>query len=263
VAKKETMQDQQIILKNIRNQYDRIGVRFGIALTYRCNDKCPGCNRYLDIQKWPDSDVTLSGLEEGYRRVVASNIQVEKTRVTGGEPLLHPQFVKAMELIGRTWNKDYDVRTAVFTNGRIDFPKPTNGGWRYNSSAKKGKFDGFRSPTVSPEDVGLGLEIVNGVDRDCSVQKGCGRLFDAFGFAPCILSGPIGHLLGIDPYSSQPVLRGNPEICKHCPYSLRSKSRWELFEKGKTCGSTKTFQRAIEGAKKKELIRFTRFEDRS
>lgn len=237
-------------------------IRFGIVLTYNCNKSCPGCNRYLDFVEWPDSDIRLEGLEEGYRRVQEAGIKIQKVRVTGGEPLLHPEFLEAMKLIQRTWNKDYGGRTCVFSNGSVKFPKPK--GWRYNVSKTDSKRPIWYKPcTISPAD--LGFKISKKAGTNCSIQKGCGRLFDAFGFAPCVLAAPIGRLLGIDPYSNKPVLKGNPDICKHCPYSLRRRKMFELFtlaNKNLLNYPTKTFQNAIAKAKKDGVIKFTRFEDR-
>ncbi len=237
-------------------------IRFGICLTYKCNLSCPGCNRYLDVAKWQDSDITLEDLEEGHKRVVKAGIKIIKVRVTGGEPLLHPRFEEAMVLIGKTWNKDYRARTCVFSNGKIKLPKGR--GWRYRTSSKKAKkAEWFRPSRVSPAD--LGLSVVRGVEGNCDIQNGCGRLFDAFGFAPCIFSAPIGRLLGIDPYTATPELRGNPEICKHCLYSMGRKSMWKLIVEIRKSDSppTKTYQKAIEKAKNgSKMIEFTRFEDR-
>ncbi|KKK76834.1 hypothetical protein LCGC14_2859640, partial [marine sediment metagenome] len=204
--------------------------------------------------------ITLEGLREGYRRVRVAGITIDKTRVTGGEPLLHPQFVEAMEIISETWNKDYSARTCVFSNGTLKLPKTK--GWRYNlPSTDKSKQEWFRPSMLSPID--LGYSITNGVDRNCTMQIGCGRVFDAYGFAACVFSPPIGRLLGIDPYSSQPVLKGDPEICKHCPYSLPRKQMWRLFVEVRKSKRppTKTFQEAMARAKN-GLIKFTRFEDR-
>ena len=47
-------------------------VRFGIVLTYDCNLRCQGCNRYLDVMRVPNSDIGLDDIQEGYNRVVAA-----------------------------------------------------------------------------------------------------------------------------------------------------------------------------------------------
>ena len=188
-------------------------VRFGISLTYRCNATCSGCNRYLDVAAWPGSDLEPEDLELGYQRVMEAGIKIKKVRITGGEPLLHPEFSKCLEMIGRTWNSRYGGRTVVFTNGLIKLP-PVNG-WRYNVSGVGTEKDSHMLfPMVSPADLGRQPDCDSG--RLCRRQHGCGRLFDAFGFSFCILAGPIGRMLGIDPYAGRPVLDMQKDICEHC-----------------------------------------------
>ncbi len=237
-------------------------VRFGISLTYRCNAACPGCNRYLDVAPWADSDLSPDDIKLGYARVVDAGIKIHKTRVTGGEPLLHPRFRRCLEIIGQTWNKDYGGRTAVFTNGSI--PLPPTRGWRYNVSGmglEKNKHLIF--PMVSPED--LGVTYHGESDRLCYRQHGCGRLFDAFGFSFCILAGPIGRLLGIDPYHDRPVLDMREEICRHCIISVGVRRAHRLFEKAKSGAlpyPTPTWRRAVERWRDGDRIELKRFQER-
>lgn len=204
--------------------------RFGIVLTYDCNLRCQGCNRYLDTMRVPNSEITEDGLREGYGRVRAAGIEVRKARVTGGEPLLHPQAERMLRVIKETWNKDYGGRTCVFTNGTQPLVRPTDGSrmsWRYRTAPLDSRAAKFFPPMVSPADVGL--EPVLGGERHCSIQKGCGRLFDAFGFSFCVLAGPLGRMHGIDPYSAHPLMQGWGELCKHCPFSQPARVRARLF----------------------------------
>ena len=234
-------------------------VRFGIVLTYDCNLRCQGCNRYLDVMRVPNSDIGLDDIQEGYNRVMAAKIEIRKCRVTGGEPLLHPQFVEAVTLIGQTWNKDYGGRTCVFTNGTQVIPKQGRS-WRYKSSAATDRDAAFWPSMLSPAD--LGLEPVLGGEQRCKIQAGCGRLFDAFGFGFCIFAGPLGRLLGIDRYAAHPLLEGRPEICKHCQFSQPANIRARLSAQqraGTLEGGypTKTFRRAVaEGDFMLDIPRF-------
>ncbi len=205
--------------------------RFGIVLTYDCNLRCQGCNRFLDVMRVPNSDIDEETLREGHERVKAAGIEVRKARVTGGEPLLHPKFGRLMKVIKETWNKGYGGRTCVFSNGTQDRPfesQRKKRSWRYRVSSVEDKRGKFFPPMLSPHD--LGLEPVLGGEVRCKMQAGCGRLFDVFGFSFCILAGPLGKMFDVDPYSAHPLMHGWTELCRHCPFSQRKEVRNKLFE---------------------------------
>jgi hypothetical protein len=219
---------------------------------------CKGCNRFLDVRPWKDSDITLDGLVEGYNRVQEAGLVIHKCRVSGGEPLLHPRFVDCMTIIQSMWNKDYGGRTCVFTNGKLNRPAPA--GWRYNVSNSDGKSYYFHPPMISPHD--LGMEPLQGMTIACRRQLGCGRLFDAFGFSFCVFAGAIGRLLGVDPYSPTPVVEGIYDICKHCVFSQGIKKAFVLFDaanNGDLEYPTKSYQSAL---KRKQNFEFKKFLDR-
>lgn len=205
-------------------------VRFGVVPTYRCNSKCPGCNRFLDIWGWPDTDVSLDNLREGYKRTQEAELTICKVRVTGGEPLLHPQYADILPLLSKTWNSwsmahlSNRQRITIFTNGLLPIPVLANTrDWKHSPLALgKEKLDSFHPMMLSPKD--LGMDGVYGWGgRRCWRVSGCGMLFDVFGFSFCIHAPAIGRVIGVDPYSSHPVTDGMQEICEHCPFSLGRK----------------------------------------
>jgi len=213
----------------------------------------------LDHGRWEDSDITLEDLEEGYRRVVAAKVNFEKVRVTGGEPLYHPQFLECMELIQRTWNSLYPARTCVFTNNTL--PLPPTKDWRYRVSQDKAT--ALQPSGISPAD--LGLHGRCGTTKGCHRQTGCGRLFDAYGFSFCIFAGAIGRAIGVDPYYPTPVFRGEEEICKHCPFSLGVKGAFKLFlavKAGELKCPTKTYAEGLKKWKNGSAPQFAKFKER-
>jgi len=216
-------------------------VRFGIALTYECNSSCKWCNRFLDKQPWPDSTMCVEDLHKGWEEVQKCGWEVIKVRVTGGEPLLHPQFLECMKVIRDKWDTHPTRRVPVFTSIPPSIPPPKFS-WRYKVSTHV-----HQPPMISPSD--LGLEPIYGGGLECKRQHGCGRLFDAYGFSFCMFAAPIGRLLHIDPYSPTPVLQGMKEICRHCPWSMGVKSAFHLFKKvvdGKMEYPTRTYREALE-----------------
>ena len=240
--------------------------RYSISLTYRCNASCKGCNRFLDIWEWPSSDITLADLTEGFKRLCRDRAIVAKIRLSGGEPLLHPQYEEAARLIVNVWNKwpienrKMSQWVTVFTNGIIKPPSENIPYLTHRSSGvdeKKPKR--FWWPMmISPHDLGMRFSP-NDLKNGCRRSLGCGRLFDAFGFSFCTFAGALGRLFGIDPYSAKPVTETLLEICKHCPFSVGNKKAFQLFAgvgKGKIEYPTKTYRKIMSSCKPMLFKRF-------
>jgi len=232
-------------------------IRFGIVPTYRCNAACKWCNRFLDVLPWPDSDLSVEDLEIAGKIVSESDFDVLKIRLTGGEPLLHPDFVRMAEVIKNIWKP---FRPLVsFTNGIL--PKPEVD-FRFSCTPFDQKKIDHRPWMISPAD--LGLKSVNGFGNECGTQYGCGRLFDAFGFSFCVHAGSLGRILRKDVYSGKPRLIGEYDICKHCVYSLRRNEMFRLqidAANGKVEFPTKTYLDGIEKFRKKPFV-FRKFRER-
>ena len=243
--------------------------RFSITLTYRCNARCSGCNRFLDLWEWDDSDVTLEELEKGYERVREAGITPVKIRMSGGEPLLHPRFEEAIETIQRTWNtwpreQDRHRWVTVFTNGLIPFPLENSIYLHHRvSGTGERKTSVFWPMMLSPHDLRLnGGRGWNGVP--CGRQFGCGRLFDCHGFSWCVFAAPFGRMLGIDPYSAEPTTDGTKWICMHCPFSMGVRWAFKMFEEvkaGKLRYPTRTWRKALR-LRRGDPMKFERFLDR-
>ena len=217
-------------------------VRFGVVPTYRCNMRCDMCNRGIDKFPWQPSDLTAADVKEAGEMVIAAGIRVNKVRITGGEPTLHPELREICDITRDVWQ--VERCTTVLTNGTTKQTRPWGIWARYKGGDGTGPKEHFPT-TISPADMGLSDRY--GTEWVCDQQKGCGRLFDAFGFSFCVLAGALGRMLGIDPYSRTPVLKGDERICKHCIFSLSRKVRWRIWQAwrdGKQEPVTRTYQEA-------------------
>jgi len=189
-----------------------------------------------------------------------ANIQIHKVRITGGEPTLHPNLRAICEAVDSHWQPE--KQSVVLTNGSL--PKPDIGGlkFRYAWGTDKTKAELHRPWMISPVDMGL-KPIVGFNGKDCWVQRGCGRGFDAFGFSCCVFAGALGRLFGIDPYSANPVEFGTEELCRHCVCSLSRKDQWRLWVdamEGRLPTPTTEYVKALERVKS-GTIKFKRFEE--
>jgi len=229
-------------------------MRFGIVPTYRCNKSCKYCNRHLHQWRWPKTDLTEHELITAGRAVHAKGIQPGRVRFTGGEPLLHKKFVKLVEIVLDVWKPA--MRLVSFSNGTIKMPKmgKRHRGMRFRSERTDESF--HRPWMISPLD--LGIESEGGWAGYCSIQHGCGRLFDCNGFTFCVFAGVLGRILGIDPYSTDPDVPADKRICQHCICSVSVSRRFKLQEQamaGLIPFPTATYHEAIN----KDSLRIKQF----
>jgi hypothetical protein len=219
---------------------------------------------------WGNSDVSFEDLYLGAEEVKRAGIRIEKTRVTGGEPLRHPDFIECMKIICDKWRGDFVLegehriqhKIPVFTTVE-DRPAPPRGTWRYRPSPSEPTERDFQPPMVSPLD--LGMEPIVGVEIECERQYGCGRLFDAHGFHFCIYAGAIGRVLGVDHYSAKPILKGTKDICGHCPYSQGVRGANKLWRKvtvGHVEYPTKSYREGVERCKSEGPPSIPKFQER-
>lgn len=188
--------------------------RLEINLTFSCNIKCTWCNRLIANMKIKDSDISLSQLHRMVDSLVENKIRMRYLKIVGGEPLVHHDFLGAMEVLKRVITEKIAKNVVVVTNAILDRPELPEG-FEYWLSPVKEK--NHIPVLASPTDLGLKDQM-----RDvCITKKRCGYSFDAWGFSFCPISGVLGRVLGIDTYeNSIPESKLDKTICEHCPFSL-------------------------------------------
>lgn len=221
---------------------------YQLAVTYNCNAACKWCVQHLDVLKWKHVDTNIT--EEEIR--VASTflrkygITIGKLRVTGGEPLVHPDLPNILRTINEVWSP----RTGwfrIYSNGILPVPRGVPGRFSVVPLSSTKKQELFTPFNVSPAD--LGIEPRFGFVDECVQQLYCGRWFDCFGFTSCGVAGILGTMFGEDCYEPLPVLMGRPSVCQHCMYSLAKKDRHRItlmVKAGKIPEITKSYKQAIE-----------------
>jgi len=225
-----------------------VPIAYQIAVTYNCNAACKWCVQHLDVIRWNhiDTNITVREVRTAAHFLKLYGIRIGKLRVTGGEPMVHPNLREILFAVNESWAP----RTGwfrIYSNGKLPILRGTPGRFSVvplNSVKKTACFTPFN---VSPAD--LGIEPVFGFVRPCVQQVRCGRWFDCFGFTSCGVAGILGTMLGDDCYEPLPVLMGRPSVCQHCLYSLPKAQRHSITRQvhaGKIPEITKTFKQAIE-----------------
>lgn len=90
---------------------EKIGPESGVLMRIgsKCTNKCPMCT---NIKDGSNLDFDLIELDRRLNIIKASGAQ--KVIITGGEPLLHPEFIPLVDKI-----LELDLKFSILTNGRL------------------------------------------------------------------------------------------------------------------------------------------------
>ena len=226
-------------------------IQMQVNLTYACNLACDMCIQFHDVIPWSNPmEIELDDIILAYEILKEHGIKTKTIRVSGGEPTMHPQYEKCIETLKKHWEYDKFI---ICTNTLIDSNIKDV---KHRKSPPGWKEPRHESWTISPDD--LGIQTPKQIPISCIVMKRCGRLFDSHGFGPCGNAGPIGRVLGIDPYSTTPVIQGHSaDMCKHCIGVLNKNQRNAIHndvKKGKIEKITKTYREGFEREKDKNSL---------
>ena len=211
-------------------------IKFRIAevhLTYACDLLCVGCNRACFVKPPHTPPMTLDRYGEFLDELRTGDIHVRKIRLLGGEPTLHPQFLKFVDMTveyARSIARACSIRVvsnqfsqhsrelflearAIHGNlvrrsanikplGRVDFGE------------KKFMF-------ISPEDAGV--KRMGGCDWESS-RTTCGFGVDQLGNTLCPMGGTVDSLLRLNARATSVKQLLDTEfhrwqssvLCKHC-----------------------------------------------
>ena len=106
-------QNQDLGQDKEKKDYYRFHPRFTfvVSVTSRCNFNCPHCLRqFVDQKKTLIQDLSLSVFETVLKE--GKKINFSNISFSGGEPILHPEFEKLVELV-----KKYDYTFNFASNG--------------------------------------------------------------------------------------------------------------------------------------------------
>ena len=174
-----------------------------------------------------DSDVTLPQLHEMIDTLKRDDITMRYLKVLGGEPLVHHDFLGAMDVLRRVIDEGIARSVVVVTNAILKRPELPEGFEYWLSPVKqKNHIPVLASP------VDLGLE--HRMREECITKKRCGYSFDAWGFTFCPISGVLGRVLRVDTYrDSMPEAELDKSICRHCPFGYPHRVKRKLVRRVK------------------------------
>lgn len=205
-------------------QYLRSRDMIEIDITYRCNLNCYNCNR--SIRQAPQAlDICLSQIETFVKESIERKLMWKRIRVLGGEPTLHPEFMKVINTLEKYTAFNTDCEIQVVTNGYGEkvkamlrrLPKHI---WIENSSKTGPQQPDFAPFNMAPCDNPqfANCDYTNG----CAIMKECGMGLTPMGYYPCAVAGGIDRIAGLKlGYNHIPDKKDNmtqilKEMCRYC-----------------------------------------------
>jgi hypothetical protein len=192
-------------------------INLELHITLKCNSACPNCNRLCNIYRDRTEHMSIEQIQK-FIDQAKNNGGINKLKVLGGEPLLHPQFVEIYNILASATKDGIINYIKIESNKTVTIPKVE----RYNSVWWKGRPQSKKKhlPFLwSPKDLG----VVKGAQPNCRVVRRCGYSLDKYGYLPCSCAIMISRLFGnTDLYSHEfpKQVWGLDKLCQHCIFSM-------------------------------------------
>ncbi|MCY3414706.1 MAG: radical SAM protein [Candidatus Heimdallarchaeota archaeon] len=213
------------ITKILGKQFESSLNMLEIDITYQCNLKCYNCDR--SCRQAPTTEhVSVGQIIDLLDETKSINKKWKRIRILGGEPTLHPDFEKIIEiLIDYKIKYDSEVELELVSNGYGDYVKRKLNSVpeviKINNTNKTGlfqqKFEPFNLAPVDERKYIL-TDFTNG----CWITAYCGIGFGKNGFYPCGVGASIDRILGKNlgfqsiPQDRKELQSQMKELCKLC-----------------------------------------------
>jgi len=169
-----------------------------LDITYRCNLRCPNCNRSC-TQAPEDLELPPDQIRAFVRESIAAGVHWERIHLMGGEPTLHRDFDEILAIL-RQYRKRHnpDVRIVLCSNQqgrnarRAIERLPADIDIRTSPPTSRPRL--FRPFNMAPKD----LRRYRWADyaSGCRIMADCGMGLTPLGYYPCAIAGGIDRIFG-------------------------------------------------------------------
>ena len=198
--------------------------RIEIDITYDCNLKCFNCDR--SCKQLPSKEcMSLTQIEKFIEESMRCKRRWERIRILGGEPTLHPQLFKILELL-IMYKKTFSPasRLILVSNGYgsevncvlSQIPQEVE----IENTRKTTVIQKFFSFNLAPRDF-KEYTPANYI-QGCYVTQFCGMGLTRYGYYPCGVGGGIDRVLGFNigrktlPHCNDPFTEQLGALCPYC-----------------------------------------------
>lgn len=173
-----------------------------IDITYACNLKCINCNR--SCRQAPSNEhMSIEKINRFIEESIDNNAKWEKIWIQGGEPTLHPDIFKILQLL-LGYKKNYSPHTKIeiFSNA---YGEKVNDILAQIPKEINIRDDAFKKSEIQPQFCDFNIaprDLIHYKFADyswgCWITYGCGIGLTPFGYYPCGVAGGIDRVFGFD-----------------------------------------------------------------
>lgn len=199
--------------------------RIELVITYSCNMRCHNCDAMVP-QAISKEAMTVQQIEKFISESIQKNVQWRHIRILGGEPTLHKDIFKFLDLL-LAYRDEYspETRIQLVTNGHGKAVKERiakiPSGVEIENSDKKSNLQPNFSP-VNQAPIDMPEHNNSDFSKGCWIPSLCGITLDMHGYYPCSASAAIDRVFGFNRGKKElPTVKGSLEevfkdFCKLC-----------------------------------------------
>ncbi|MBK8979635.1 MAG: radical SAM protein [Planctomycetes bacterium] len=179
-------------------QYVRSRKLIEIDITYLCNLHCLNCNRSVG-QARESLHMAVAMVEDFVANSLTRGVVWRRIRVLGGEPTLHPEFDRVIEVLRGYTKVHPGCILEVVTNGYGEHVEAALDRLPEDVWVDNSRKTGRVQPTFGPFNLApcddpryRNADYANA----CAVARDCGMGLTPLGYYPCAVAGGIDRILG-------------------------------------------------------------------
>ena len=173
--------------------------RVEIELTTDCNLKCFNCNRSCRQASSRES-MTVGQMKKFVAESIELDWKWEYIGLIGGEPTLHPDFIKILEIVKQYKNFYPKCNVDIVTNGFSDRTKSfliEAPNWvTVKNSQKKSSINSFSSYNIAPIDLKKCKD--GNFESGCWITQTCGLGLSRYGYYACGPGASVDRVFGFN-----------------------------------------------------------------
>jgi hypothetical protein len=195
-----------------------------LEITTDCNLRCLNCDR--SCRQAPSKEnMSLEQIRKFVDESMQLNWRWENIALLGGEPTVHPQIFKILDILKRYKDFNQSCRIEIGTNGfgeRVKARLSKMPSWVIiSNSHKESAIQKFSSYNLAPMDFGKYKNAK--FERGCEITEYCGLGLTRYGYYSCGSGAAVDRVFGFDmgikklSDVSKSRLEGQMKIlCRHC-----------------------------------------------